>query len=183
MTERDQQAIKDTIPCPLCEGTGSLKENYSYKAQHKYDAGAQSIPRAEKCWFCQGSGMMTPVQQAEWLQFETYESCPQCGGTGGKRYWSWEETDEGAHKEFTFIPCRLCEGKKRISPQQMERHHRERHQLRLWGIGCTVLLAVVVIFGSTTVLTALFKGTPLFRCLPMPGLIPLGIVLLQLSRK
>src|SRR6185295_13941307 len=115
--KRSDQTIENTITCPVCNGTGSLKETYVYKSRHKYDAGAQSLPNSEPCWFCGGEkgGLITQQQYDEWHVFETYPTCPLCNGTGGRRYWSWREDAEGSHKEFAFTPCRLCEGKRKVA--------------------------------------------------------------------
>jgi hypothetical protein len=183
--ESDNQSIEAMISCPVCSGTGSITETYPYRTQHKYDGGGKSFQHAERCWLCGGEngGRITPEQHEEWLKYETYPTCPLCNGTGGKRYWSWQEDEHGSHKAFTFTRCRLCQGKRKVSPEKVFQYNREKQQLRFWGVGCTALIVVLIVVGATQGLTALLNGTPWLRCCPAPGLIPLGVIALHLSRR
>jgi hypothetical protein len=181
----DRHDIKITITCPVCNGAGQVREAYAYRTQHKYDGGAQVIQHAETCWLCGGenNGHITRQQHDEWLRFEENPVCPLCNGTGGRRYWSWLEGEQGSQKTFSFTPCRVCGGRRHVSPERVYAFEREKQQLRFWGLGCAALVVVVVIVGATRLLTALLNGTPWFRCCPMPGFIPLGVVLLHYSRR
>lgn len=185
MTASDEHQIENTITCPVCDEAGQVIEQYPYKTQHKYDAGGQVIEHPEPCWLCGGEheGRITPQQYDGWQRLEAQPVCPLCNGTGGKRYWSWQETGKGSQKLFSYTPCRLCHGKRHVSQEQVYAHEREKQQLRFWGVGCTALVVVIAIVGATQLLTALLNGTPWFRCCPAPGLIPLGVVVFHLSKR
>lgn len=169
--------------CPVCAGNGRIKESYQYQVRHPHDIGGQPLEQFEVCWLCEGAsgGRVTEQQQHAWEVFQGYAACPQCEGNGGKRSWVWEE---GGERIFTLMPCRLCAGKRRVSPEQMQAHERERRALRLYGVGCSLLGFVVVVFGATYGLSLVVKGTPWLQCCPLPGFaIPAGIIWLGIQPK
>ncbi len=125
----------------------------------------------EPCWFCQGEKVLTPAQQAEWQRLQAMPICPVCQGTGGKRTWSWVETDEGTRKAFDVAVCLLCQGQRHVTPEQVEANELEKWRLRVWGVGCTVLAVGIGLCAVTQVLTLLIGRTPWAQCCTPPHLL------------
>lgn len=169
------------VVCPVCDGSGKLRETYVYKSQNRYDYDGENIQRSENCFLCmENTGRISTEKKAQWDQMQL---CPICKGTGGKRFWSWVEDEQGTSKDFTFTPCNLCQGQRRVTVAQLETHQRQNFNLRFWGIGCTTLAVIGGLFLTTQFVTAVVKGTPWFQCCPLPSFLTPALVLLPIITK
>jgi hypothetical protein len=167
----------DSLICPACNGAGKLRATYIYKPQSRHDYGGENIERFERCFLCGGenNGRISKARFAEW---EQAQECPACKGQGGKWFWSWLEDEHGTSKDFTFAPCNLCAGHRRVSAAQLESHRQQTKNLRFWGVGCTVVGVVGGIFIATQLLSAVVRGTPWLQCCPLPGFVTLVLMTL-----
>jgi hypothetical protein len=170
------------LTCPVCGGTGKETHIYRYKPQHRSDPNSEDIERSETCKLCHGTGRVSQSDLHTWRQVQAYPVCPLCKGSGGKYFWSWNETETGTRKRYVFEPCSLCKGEQHISPEQLAVHNHERRKLRFWGVGCTVLVVVGGLFLATQLIYLLLARTPWVQCCAPPHMIFVGGMIL-LSRK
>lgn len=173
--------VEDHVACPLCHGSGKLRETYVYKSENRYDYGGENVQRTETCFLCvETPGRVSSEQKLHWEQMQL---CPICKGSGGKRFWSWVEGEQGTSKDFAFTPCNLCRGQRRVTQVQLEAHEQQNSKLRFWGVGCTAGMVIVGLFLVTQLLTAVVRGTPWFQCCPLPSFLTPAVMMLPIMMK
>lgn len=169
------------IQCPACNGTGKLQRVYVYKSQHRSDSGGGQLLHEELCTLCSGNGIIAGDRLRVWQELQSLRICPSCQGSGGRRYWHWNETEKGTQKSFEFIPCKVCGGHEHVSIEQIAAHNRERRNLQVWGVGCVGVVLVVGICGISRAAALLMGNTPWVQCCAFPQFLLPGLLLLAQS--
>jgi hypothetical protein len=173
------------LECPVCAGEGKLSQAYIYHGGgSRRDPGAEQTEQLDACWACEGAGVLNS-QSHRLLEAHVQQAlCPQCRGRGGVFSWYWVERDGSTHKQYVYEPCRLCGGRRHVTPAQIEAHELEKWRLRVYGFGCAAVLAVGGILGVMQVMTVLLGATPWVQCCSPPNIIfTTGIIWWMASRR
>lgn len=174
MSDKDVQHYQPDV-CPACGGAGEREETYVFKPRHRYDVMGESQQHAELCWLC-GGQPFTHDMLDEWQTLQSYPVCPSCGGTGGKRSWRWGEIEGEPEQVFTYAPCKLCGGKRRVSPDVKQDYENQRRVVQCGTLAVVVVVGIVGLWSATALVSTVMRTMPLLLCCPLPTfLIPGGV--------
>lgn len=176
MLKKDMQSAKDDT-CPVCGGAGKIEEVYAFKPRHRYDVMGESQLHAEPCWLC-GGQPVTREMLDEWQTLQRYPVCPSCGGTGGKRWWTWGETEGEPEQVFTYTPCKLCGGKQHVSPEVKQDYERQRRIIQFGTLFVVLVVGFFGLWGATALVSVVLRQTPAIFCCPLPQFVVPGAALL-----
>lgn len=173
MVQEEIQKYQPDV-CPVCGGAWEIEETYVFKPRHRYDVMGESQHHAELCWLC-GGQPFTHEMLDEWQRLRRYPACPSCNGAGGKRSWRWGETEGEPEQVFTYTPCKLCGGRRHVSPEVKRDYVSQRRVVQCGTLAVVVVAGVFVLWGATALVSAVMR-TPLLLCCPLPQfVIPGGV--------